>query len=81
MKWSEVRKLYSDKYIKFEINDFHVIDNKRYMDDVSILKIINDDKEAMKEFATCKEGQFVYNTKHDEVVVAVVKHIGIRRSM
>jgi hypothetical protein len=81
MKWSKVRQLYPDKYIKFEIQDFHTIANKKYVDDVSISKIINDDKEAMKEFSKCKEGQFVYNTKHDEIILDVVKHMGIRRSL
>jgi hypothetical protein len=81
MKWSEVRQLHLDKYIKFEVKDFHTIDHKRYVYDVSILKIINDDKEAMKEFAECKEGHYVCNTKHDEIILNVVKHIGIRMSM
>jgi hypothetical protein len=81
MKWSEVRRLHPDTYIKFKIQDFYTINNKRYVNDVSVLKIINDAKEAMEEFSKCKEGQFVYGTKHDEIILDVVKHIGIRGSM
>lgn len=34
----------------------------------------------MKEFSQCKEGQFVYSTKNEQVAIEVVKYIGIRRS-
>ena len=80
MQWSEVRKQYPNKFIKFEVLDYHTIDNKRVVDEVSIIKVIEDSKEAMQEFSNCKEGQFVYNTRHEKVVIDVVKHIGIRRT-
>lgn len=80
MKWSEVRGLYPNKFIKFEVLDYHVDENKRYIDDLVVLKIIDDGKEAMKEFGQCKEGQFIYSTKNEHIVIDVVKHIGIRRS-
>lgn len=44
------------------------------------LALIEDNKEAMKEFSQCKEGQFVYSTNHEQIVIEVVKYIGIRRS-
>lgn len=81
MKWLEVREMHPNKFIKFEVLDFHVVDNKRYVDELSVIKVISDNIEAMKEFSECKEGQFVYSTKNDELVIDVIKHIGIRRSM
>ncbi|TYQ18130.1 UNVERIFIED_CONTAM: hypothetical protein Cloal_0539 [Acetivibrio alkalicellulosi] len=80
MKWSEVRQIYPNRFIKFEVLDYHVVDSKRYIDDLSVIKVINDGKEAMKEFSQCKEGQFIYSTKNEQIVIDVVKHIGIRRS-
>lgn len=80
MKWSEVRELYPDKYIKFEVLDYNTTDNKRYVNDVAIIKVIDDSKAAMKEFSQCKEGQFVYSTKNEQIAIEVVKYIGIRRS-
>lgn len=80
MKWSEVRELHPNKFIKFEVLDYHVVDNKRYIDDLAVIKIIDNGKEAMKEFGHCKEGQFIYSTKNEQIVIDVVKHIGIRRS-
>ncbi len=80
MKWSEVRELYPQKFVRFEVIDYYTVDNKRYVEDLAIIKVIGDEKEALKEFMQCKEGQFVYNTKNEQVVIEVVKHIGIRRS-
>ncbi|OGO80762.1 MAG: hypothetical protein A2Y21_03210 [Clostridiales bacterium GWC2_40_7] len=80
MNWSEVRKLYPNKFIKFEALNYNTVDNRRFVDDIAIIKVIEDNKEAMKEFTQCKEGQFVYSTNHEQIVIEVVKYIGIRRS-
>ena len=80
MKWSEVRDLYPNKFVKFEVLEYRTIDNKRLVDDIAIIRIIDDGKEAMREFSQCKEGEFVYNTKNEQIVIEVVKYIGIRRS-
>lgn len=80
MKWSEVREIYPDKFIKFEVLNYDTIDNKRYVDDIAVMKVIKDSKEAMKEFSQCKEGQFVYSTNNEQIIIEVVKYIGIRRS-
>ncbi len=50
MKWSEVRERYPQKFVKFEVIDYHTVDNKRYVDDVAIIKVIGGEKEALKEF-------------------------------
>jgi len=79
MTWNEVRKQYPEQFVKFEVLKYHEVDSKRYVDDIAVMKILNDNIEAMKEFAECKSGEFVYSTKHTELVIKVVKHIGIRR--
>lgn len=80
MKWEEVRKLYPEQFVKFEIVESHIQDDKEFIDEVAIIKAIADGKEAMKEFINCKPGQLVYSTKHEKLVVQLVKHVGIRRS-
>lgn len=80
MLWSEVRKLHPNKFIKFEVLNYDTVDNKRFVDDIAIIKVIDDSKEAMKEFSQCKEGQFVYSTNNEQIVIEVVKYIGVRRS-
>ncbi len=81
MTWKEVRKQYPNQFVKFEITESHVVGNKEYVDDIAILKAIPDGKEAMKEFVHCKAGQFVYSTNNEEVIIDLVKHVGIRRSI
>ena len=81
MKWKEVRELYPEQFVKFEIVESHVEENKEFIDEVAIIKAIADGKEAMKEFINSKPGQLVYSTKNEELVVELVKHVGIRRSV
>ncbi|SHK44866.1 hypothetical protein SAMN02745163_03828 [Clostridium cavendishii DSM 21758] len=81
MKWQEVRELYPNQFVKFEIIESHQIDNKEYVDEVAIIKAIKDGKEAIKEFTKCKNGQVVYSTKNEELVIELVKNIGVRRSI
>ena len=81
MKWKEVRELYPNKFVKFEILESHIFDGKEYIDEVALIKPIEDEREAMKEFINCKTGQLIYSTKNEEIIAQLVKHIGIRRSI
>ena len=81
MKWEEVRALYPDKFVKLEIIESHIVDQKEYVDEVAVIKAISDSKEAMKEFIKCKNRQVIYSTKNKDFVIDVVKHIGIRRGI
>lgn len=81
MKWKDVRELYPNQFVKFEILESHIEDNKEYVDDIAIIKAISDGKEARKEFINSKPGQLVYNTKNEELIIQLVKHVGIRRSV
>lgn len=50
MKWQEVRELYPEQFVKFEIVESHIQNDKEFIDEVAIIKAIADGKEAMKEF-------------------------------
>lgn len=78
MKWQEVRALFPNQFVLFEIIESHVAGNKEYIDDVAVIKAIPDGKKAMKEFMNCKSGQLVYSTKNEEGVIHLVKNTGIR---
>ncbi len=81
MKWEEVRALYPNQFVKFEIVESHIADHKEIVDDIAVIKAIRDGKEAMREFINRKEGQFIFSTNNPEVVIELVKHIGIRRGV
>ena len=81
MKWKEVRELYPDRFVKFEVVESHTEDGKEYIDEVAIIRAIEDGKEAMKEFINCKLGQLVYSTKNEQLIIQLVKNVGIRRNV
>lgn len=81
MTWDEVRNLYPDQFVKFKIVKSHIKGNKEYVDEVAIIKAIEDGKEAMKEFIQRKEGEYIYSTKNENLIIDLVKHIGIKRSV
>ena len=62
MKWSKVRQLYPNQFVKFKIVESHEDDKYRYVDDVAAIKEIKDGHEAMKKFTKCKNDQLVYST-------------------
>ena len=40
MMWSEVKKLYPNQFVKFEIVESHEDDKYKYVDDVAVIKAI-----------------------------------------
>ena len=81
MKWDEVRKLYPEKFIKFEIIDSHIEGNILIPDEIALIKVLENGKVAMDEFLERKEGQYVYSTKNEHLKVEIVKYTVIRRSV
>lgn len=75
MKWQEVRELYPNKFVKIEVIESHMVDEKEYVDEVAVIKAIEDSKEAMREFVKCKNKEIIYSTKNKEFIIDVVKHI------
>lgn len=70
-----------DQFVKFEIVESHIVDDKEYVDEVAFIKAISDSKEAMREFRQCKQGQFIYSTKNENLFIELIKQVGIRRSI
>lgn len=81
MTWEEVRLLYPNQFVKFEIVESHVVGDKEYVDKIAVIDTFLDGKIAMKEFINRKEGQFVYSTENENIIIDLVKNIGIRRSV
>ena len=81
MKWQEVREMYPNQFVKFEIVESHENKKSKYADEVAVIKAIKDGKDVMKEFIKCKNGQLVYSTENESIIIEKIKHIGIRRSV
>lgn len=71
MKWEEVRTTYPNKFVKLQILEYHLEGNKKIIDDMAVIKIIDDNKSATKELMNCEEGTVVYHTANEKINVEV----------
>ena len=79
MKSSELRKLYSDKFVLIESIAEHTNDNYKYVDEVKLIKVIEDNKTISELLLMCKGNRFVYHTSKEDLCIEIVKRPIIRR--
>ncbi|OBR93299.1 hypothetical protein CLRAG_20350 [Clostridium ragsdalei P11] len=75
MKWEDVRKQYPNTFVKFEIVESHIEEDKEIVDEVAFIKPIKDGKEAMREHLKCKIGQYVYSTVKNRVDIQCIEKL------
>ena len=78
MKWNEVRKIYPNQFVKFEVLKSHVENDKEYIDEIAVIGPVSDD-EATLELLESKGNVLVYHTANDTLVVKLRTRIGLRR--
>lgn len=78
MKWEEVRKIYPDKFVKLQMLETHMEADKKIIDDMAVIKVIEDKREATKELVTSKDGTLVYHTGNEKIYVLVKNIRGYR---
>ncbi|MDF2670878.1 MAG: hypothetical protein K0R67_3184 [Paenibacillus sp.] len=78
MQWKEVRKIYPDQYVKLQILAFHTEGNTKYVDEVALIKAIQDPKEATKELLRSKDGIIVSHTSNEELKIEIRTLRGLR---
>jgi len=81
MKWEEVRTIYPERYVLLQILESHVEGDKKYIDDVAIIRAINDSKEATRELVNAKAGTIVYHTAKEKIEILIRKRVGFRGVM
>jgi len=81
MKWEEVRRTYPDKFVKLQILESHMEGTKKYIDDMAVIKVINDNKEATKELVHSGDNTIVYHTGNESIVVEVKTIRGFRGAL
>ncbi|NFI94708.1 hypothetical protein [Clostridium sp. ZBS14] len=72
MLWNEVRNIYPDKFVLLTSLKEHVDKNKKYIDDVAVVKVLEDD-EASQILAKCKGNTFVYHTSKEKLEMDIVR--------
>ncbi|WP_232101789.1 hypothetical protein [Paenibacillus sp. URB8-2] len=78
VQWEEVRKIYPDQYVKLQILASHIEGNTKFVDEVALIRAIQDPKEATKELLKSKDGVIVSHTANDELKVEIRTLRGLR---
>lgn len=78
MRWNEVKRIYPDRFVLLQILESHIEGDKKIIDDVAIIKAIDDPKQATRELVNAKPGTLVYHTSKDEIEVLMRKRVGFR---
>jgi hypothetical protein len=74
MQWQEVRSIYPDQYVLLEILNSHTEDSTQYVDEVALIKAIQDPDEATRELLKCKNNNIVYHTGQEKIVIELRKN-------
>jgi hypothetical protein len=79
VKWQEVRNIYPNQFVKFEILHSEETENQEMIDEVAVIGPITDE-DATRELLNSKDKTLVYHTSKDQVIVKIRKNIGLRRT-
>ena len=84
MKWSEARKNYPDKWLLFEAIEAYSKDGQRIIEDISIINVFDEGRDALKEYAEKHKKDknremYVYHTKNIELIIEERSWIGVRK--
>lgn len=81
MQWEEVRKIYPDQYVKLQTLASHIEGNTKYVDEVALIKAIQDPREATQELLRSRDGVLVSHTSNEELKVELRALRGLRGVM
>ncbi|MGO4372650.1 hypothetical protein [Paenibacillus sp. 2TAB19] len=79
MQWQEVRNIYPSQYVLLEILTSHTEGNIQYVDEVALVKAIQDPDEATKQLFKCKDNNIVYHTGQEKIAIEL-RHNPLYRS-
>jgi hypothetical protein len=69
MQWQEVRSIYPDQYVLLEILNSHTEDRVQYVNEVALIRAIQDPDEATRELLKCKDNNIVYHTGQEKIEI------------
>ena len=78
MKWNDVRNIYPDQFVKFEVLKSHVAEDKEYVDEIAVIGPVNNN-DATKELLKSRDNILVYHTSKESVILKIRTRIGLRR--
>jgi hypothetical protein len=73
MKWSEIREKYPNQFVLLKDLKSHVENGRKIIDDVALVKLIDNPKEANELLMRSKGDTFVFHTSKDELALTIVQ--------
>lgn len=77
MKWDEVRTIYPNQFVKFEVLQSDKFDDKEVISEVAVIGPVREE-DATHELLNSKNNTLVFHTSNDKVVVKFRRSIGLR---
>jgi hypothetical protein len=78
MKWEDVRNIYPNQFVKFEVLKSLIEEGKEYVEEVAVIGPVPEE-EATKELLKSKDNILVYHTSKENVVVQIRSRSALRR--
>ena len=84
MKWNEAVRNYPNKWLLFEAIEACSKDGKRIIEDLSVINLFDDSREALKGYSEMHKRDksremYVYHTKNKELNIEERSWIGVRK--
>jgi hypothetical protein len=78
MKWSEVRRLYPNQFVKLKVLSSHIKNEQEFIEDMAVIKPVSDEQ-ATIELLNSKGDELVYHTANENIVLEIRQDVGLRR--
>lgn len=71
MQWSQVRALFPNTFVLMEDQQSHTENGEWHVDDVAVIRPLQDGREALMAVRVAHGATFVYHTKHPVIVIPI----------
>ena len=78
MNWKEVQKQYPDQWVKLKIKGSSINEGKKMIDDMEVIKTIEDEKKVGRELGSCNVDEIVYHTSREEIFIEIKNIFGFK---
>jgi len=78
LKWSEVRKMYPNQFVKIKVLSSRIEESKETIEEMAVIKSVPDEL-ATQELLRSKGDEVVYHTAHENIVLEIRQDVGLRR--
>ncbi|PAV31410.1 hypothetical protein CIL05_01785 [Virgibacillus profundi] len=78
MKWSEVRNLYPNQFVKLKVLSSQIKNKQEFVEDMAVITPVSDQL-ATKELLKSKGDELIFHTANESIVLEIRQDVGLRR--